>query len=1241
MKLARKLSSLFLFTVLILPVAAAVNQTGTAGSGQAVTTQEQPYLDLNYIIALNGIFPTEGGGGGTGLGSPYIGEIRLFAGNFVPGGWAHCNGALLNIASNPALFAILGTTYGGNGTTNFALPDLRGRIPIGASATYPLGTVVGSAAYSISADQMPSHSHTTPGGNTGSTGGSTAISNMQPSLALNFLIATQGIYDTMSEVVIFAGNFAPGGWAICQGQLLPIAQNAALFSKIGTSYGGNGTTNFALPDLRGRTAIGAGQGPGLTSRVIGEIIGTESFTLTTGQLPVHSHTIPAAGSTGTTGSSNSVPNMQPSLAMNCMIQLFGIFPSSGSGSAQENYMATVTFFAGYLVPDSNWAPATGSIVSISENDALFAILGTMYGGDGQNTFAYPDTRGRAIRGTTTPGGTLGLTSGVESYTLITSNLPSHTHSLPVSDSIAPVISGCPSNITANTANGQATATVTWTAPTASDNIAVTSFTSTHNSGASFPVGTTTVTYTALDAAGNSSTCSFTVTVVDNQAPVISGCPSTITANTSNGLTTATVTWTAPTASDNVAVSSFTSTHNSGATFSLGTTTVTYTASDAAGNTSTCSFTVTVVDNQAPVFSGCPSNMTVNTANGLSTATVTWSAPTASDNVAVTSSSSTHNSGATFSLGSTTVTYTASDAAGNSSTCSFTVTVVDDQAPVISGCPSNMTVNTANGLATATVTWTAPTASDNVAVTNLTSTHNSGAIFPAGTTTVTYTATDAAANSSTCSFTVTVVDDQMPVISGCPTDISVVVAAGITTATVTWSVPTASDNVGVTSFISTYNSGASFPLGTTTVTYTAGDAANNEATCSFTITVASPPEGVIYVNAIAIQGGDGTTWGTAFRNLAPALTAAQNYVTAHPGISFAQIWIAAGTYSPGNAVTDTFTVPDKVILFGGFAGNEIQVPQTLDPAHVTILDGGSVNTHVVTIPVANNGVAIDGVTIQNGKANGATTVTKCGGGLYATNAVVILSNVVFKNNTAALYGGAAYYKNCSTYIMDSTFTTNTASYQGGGVYTENTDMLVENSTFTGNNGTYFGGGLATNGGSTWVYSSTFINNKGPLNGGGIWGSGTFTVENSVFSGNTTTLYGAGAYLQNATNFSVNNCTFISNSAGTGGQGGGFSSDRKSTGQIRNSIFWNNAAQKNKQIYNVNLGFVTVANNLIQGAYNPSTGTIIVDPKLDSNGRPTSLTPASINTGVGVLTEDRDGNTRNLNEIGAFARPAIVQ
>jgi microcystin-dependent protein len=174
----------------------------------------------------------------------------------------------------------------------------------------------------------------------------------------------------IATITCFGGNFAPRNWQFCNGQLLSIAQNTALFSLLGTTFGGNGQTTFALPDLRGRVPIGAGAGPGLSSYVIGESAGSATVTLTINNLPAHVHngnmqvslpcdsgqaseagpdgmypaSVPGAYATSlnpttmkaptysnvallTAGGSQPVPIMPPYTGVNYIICLFGVFPS--------------------------------------------------------------------------------------------------------------------------------------------------------------------------------------------------------------------------------------------------------------------------------------------------------------------------------------------------------------------------------------------------------------------------------------------------------------------------------------------------------------------------------------------------------------------------------------------------------------------------------------------------------------------------------------------------------------------------------------------------------------------------------------------------------------------------------------------------------------------------------------------------------------------------------------------------
>lgn len=110
----------------------------------------------------------------------------------------------------------------------------------------------------------------------------------------------------LAEIRIFTGGFAPKGWALCDGQLMPISQNTALFSLLGTTYGGNGTSNFALPNLQGCAPMQAGQGPGLSLRDLGETAGEQTVTLLQTEMPAHAHTIQAAAGTGLADPTNNV-----------------------------------------------------------------------------------------------------------------------------------------------------------------------------------------------------------------------------------------------------------------------------------------------------------------------------------------------------------------------------------------------------------------------------------------------------------------------------------------------------------------------------------------------------------------------------------------------------------------------------------------------------------------------------------------------------------------------------------------------------------------------------------------------------------------------------------------------------------------------------------------------------------------------------------------------------------------------
>lgn len=387
------------------------------------------------------------------------------------------------------------------------------------------------------------------------------------------------------------------------------------------------------------------------------------------------------------------------------------------------------------------------------------------------------------------------------------------------------------------------------------------------SGSLFPVGTTTNTFVATDESGNTSTCSFDVVVTDVQKPVISNMPANISVSNDASVCGAKVNWTAPTATDNCPGVVLTSTHQSGDLFSIGATTVTYTATDAYGNSISASFNVIVNDTEKPVINGLPANITVSNDAGVCGANVSWVAATAADNCAGATIASSHASGQLFSIGTTTVTYTATDAAGNMTTASFTVTVNDTEKPVINGLPANFTVSNDAGVCGATINWVAVTVSDNCAGSTIVSSHVSGQQFPIGTTTVTYTATDAAGNVTTASFTVTVNDTEKPVINGLPANITVSNDAGVCSANVSWTAPTVSDNCAGSSIASSHAVGTQFPVGTTTVTYTATDASGNQVSGSFTVTVTDneAPKAKCQAVTITLVNGIATVTAAAVNN----------------------------------------------------------------------------------------------------------------------------------------------------------------------------------------------------------------------------------------------------------------------------------------------------------------------------------------------------------------------------------------
>ena len=490
-----------------------------------------------------------------------------------------------------------------------------------------------------------------------------------------------------------------------------------------------------------------------------------------------------------------------------------------------------------------------------------------------------------------------------------SNMTSCSFNVTVSDTTKPTIT-CPGDIALNNDPGQCGAIVSYVPPFGNDNCAVatTVQTSGLSSGSLFPVGTTTNTFVVTDTAGNVDSCSFNVTVTDSEAPVIT-CPSNITQNNSFGDCDADVSYGTPVGTDNCpgAVTILTAGLPSNATFPVGTTTNTYVVTDASGSTATCSFDVTVVDAQAPSIS-CPGNITQGTDPGQCGATITFTDPVGTDNCPGSNTVQTGGlpSGSLFPVGTTTNTFEVTDGAGNTNSCSFDVVITDSESPAIT-CPADITQNNDAGQCGAVITYTAPTGTDNCpgATTVQTGGLTSGSLFPVGTTTNTFEVTDAAGNTTTCSFDVVINDTELPTIT-CPADIAQNNDAGQCGAIISFTSPVGLDNCpGATTVqIAGLASGSLFPVGTTTNTFEVTDAAGNTATCSFDVVITDSELPTITCPADIAQNNDAGQCGAIVTFTDPI------GLDNCPGSTTIQIaGLTSGSLFPVGTTTNTFEVTD--------------------------------------------------------------------------------------------------------------------------------------------------------------------------------------------------------------------------------------------------------------------------------------------------------------------------------------------
>ncbi|MDD2527938.1 MAG: HYR domain-containing protein, partial [Lentimicrobiaceae bacterium] len=567
------------------------------------------------------------------------------------------------------------------------------------------------------------------------------------------------------------------------------------------------------------------------------------------------------------------------------------------------------------------------------------------------------------------------------------------------DTEAPVIV-CPQNITINVEANMCGASVQVATPSVIENCSnvtlVNSFNGTANASGFYPVGNTTVTWTATDDCGFSTSCTMTITVIDNEAPHII-CPQHITVNNDPGACETYVSVPAPIVNDNCQIRTIINTHtqtdNASGIYPVGTTVVWWTVTDMSGNSSSCFMNVTVVDTEAPVII-CPENITVNTDAGVCEALVNVPQPEVSDNCGVVSITNNFNgktdASGVYPVGTTTIEWLVADANGLTSTCSMTVTVVDNELPTII-CPENISVNNDLSICGALVDIPEPEMEDNCGIQSITNNYNgsnhASAIYPVGITEVTWTVTDIHGNSSSCTMTVTVTDNEAPVIE-CPENIVVSTDAGVCEAMVNVPQPEVTDNCEVetivNSFNGTENASGIYAVGTTIITWTATDINGITSTCEMSVTVIDTEAPVIACPDNVIALADATC--SAMVEI-PQPVATDNCGIETISNSYNNTPNASGIY-PVGITTIIWTVND---IHGNVTTCSMTVTVNAAPIAMDDYDTTQMNVPVSLAVLMNDtdcdeNINKETLTVVTAPENGFTMVdTQTGAVLYTPNA----------------------------------------------------------------------------------------------------------------------------------------------------------------------------------------------------------------------------------------------------------------
>ncbi|BBO84830.1 hypothetical protein DSCO28_53960 [Desulfosarcina ovata subsp. sediminis] len=419
-----------------------------------------------------------------------------------------------------------------------------------------------------------------------------------------------------------------------------------------------------------------------------------------------------------------------------------------------------------------------------------------------------------------------------------------------------------------------------------------------------------------------------------------------------------------------------------------------------------------------------------------------------------------------------------------------------------------------------------------------------------------------------------------------------------------------------------------------------------------VTIKYWPSPIWYVDANVANSGNGKSWGEAFKTINEALNVA---------VDGDEIWVAAGTYVPGTARSNTFQLRSNVALYGGFEGTETELDQRDWKNNQTILSGDingddedfiNNNENVYHVVRGSDNVVIDGFTIIGGNANG-TGSEVYGGGIYSNGTDVTIQNCTLKNNNATSGGGAIFLSGSNIAISHSIIKNNQGGYYGGGIYmkassptlkglifqgnssgnggaifiTENSSPLIISCTIESNTATYWGGGIYLGSASNSELNNCIIsNNEAGIDdslvdyygGGGIAAfESTMNLNNCVILKNLC-CHGGGIYsLGSSAIANLNNCTFTENT----GKYGGAISQIEGQMHINNGIFWNNHAESGNEIRNrnaiLNIGFSNISGG-IQGIIN-------IGGSLNDNGANIDLDPLFVDPdGIDNIQGNEDDN-----------------